>query len=159
MRKIDLIHSDIYNSIDQNNKGISVRFVEQFFVEKNQELYLILITENSNFNGDIISYEYSIYSITKRKYIEKSSTVYAQMSSSFPILSDIQQGGQMSFLEKRRLTNLFNDLVEEIYDNPKVNEDIWTQYYNYLEDTSKLKSESMQKVYTYFKEERPNGTI
>lgn len=159
MKKIDLILSEVYNSHDQSNKGSSVRVVEQFFVEKSQELFLVLVMENSNFDGEIVDYEYSIYSMTKREHVDKASDVYVQIISSFPTLSSIQQGGQISFLEKRRLSNLFNDLVEEIYDNPQAKEDIWIRYYAYLKDTSNLKSETWQKIYTYFKEECPNGTF
>ena len=152
MRKFDLILGDIYNSEDYCNKGSSVRVLEQFFVTRNNELYLVLVMAHSGFDGEIIGYNYSIYSITKKKYIDKTSEIYNDLVSSFPELLNVEQGGCMSFLEKRRLTNMFLDLFDELYDRPEVNDGVLTCYYGYLDDMYKMKSASFQKIYAYFKE-------
>ena len=157
MQAFDLILSDIYNSRDHANKGSAVCVSDRFFVARDQDLYLVLILEKSTFAGDFLGYDYSLYSVSKRAYINRDADAFAEMVSAFPLLMDIRQTGNMNFVEACRLTNLFCGLVDEIYECAGLNEDARNRYEAYLRDMSKMKSLSMQKLYAYFIKEIPNN--
>ena len=151
MRKLDLILNDIFNSKDYNAKGSAVRVAESFIVSKKSEYYLVCIMEISDFDGEHSMYEYSVYSLTSECYIEKTSELHQELADSFPHLHNIQiSGGSVNFLEKRRLSMLFYEIVETIASCENVTVDVLVQYKSYLCDMAKMKSESLQQIYHFF---------
>lgn len=154
MKLYDMYLSDIFNSQDYRKKGVSVRNIESFLTREDDQCYLVVIMEMSDFSGSRQKYEYALYSITSAKYIERESDWFKTKTAGFPSLTDIQEsGGTMSFSERRRLQSLFYDILETIGAGGNFSEISIREYQQYLIDTKKMKSPSLQIIYEYFKKE------
>jgi len=160
MKKYDSIINDIFNSCDYRGKGSSVNVAESFLLERNGLIFLVVIMEITDFANTQQKYEYAMYSITSNRYIEKTEELFKSIVTCFPQIDEISKaGGSISFAEKKRLTNMFYDIVEKVGSDNSMTGDLLKVYQDYLAAMEKVKSPSLQKVYCYFKEEVENGAF
>lgn len=160
MRKFDEIISEVFNSQDYCYKGCSVDNCDSFIVQRNQKIFVVLIIEKADFDGNNPKYEYAVYSVSDNCYIAKTTDDYSTLVALFPSLQHFSQtGNTISFIEKIRLTNLFYELIEDVILTKQMNGELYTRYKQYLTDMEQTKSGSVRKVYAFFKEVTVDGTI
>lgn len=160
MKQYDMILDSVFSSIDYRAKGLAVKNTDSFVICINGNYYLVTIMAIADYDDDNVRCEYSIFSISSMRYIEKNSEEYKSILNIFPSLDGVDiNSDKIGFAQKRMLTNKLYDIVEKLCKDKEITKGVLEEYKEYLAEIQGFKSETLKYIYQFFMEGVDNGII
>lgn len=148
------IIAKIYDSPEYRLKGMQVQCKDCFIIRNKETWYVIFVIKISDFDYKNIKYQYSVYRVNTHKVLYAGTAEYKMIVSAFPNLNSLDyNGGRMDFLQMQIQKDLISNIVSSLDANETLNSSEITSYLEYLSTMNGMVSDSVKKLYNYFKEE------
>lgn len=108
----------------------------------------------SDFDGKGNKYYYSVYNVNTHKVLQTDTDDYKKIVSGFPTLDSLDyNGGRMDFIQFQNQKRVISQLISTLDTNGVLDSDETSDYLEYLSTMNNMTSDSVKKVYSFFKEE------
>lgn len=144
----------IYDSPEYKSKGKQILYKDVFICRKNNTWFVVFVMQVSDFDGKGNKYYYSVYNVNTHKVLQTDTDDYKKIVSGFPTLDSLDyNGGRMDFIQFQNQKRVISQLISTLDTNGVLDSDETSDYLEYLSTMNNMTSDSVKKVYSFFKEE------
>ena len=148
------IIAKIYDSPEYKTKGKQILYKDVFICRNNNEWLVVFVIQVSGFDGKNSKYRYSVYNVNAHKVLQTDTDDYQKIVSAFPTLESLDyNGGRMDFIQFQNQKKIISQVIDTLDTNGVLNSDEISVYLEYLSIMNNMTSDSVKKVYSFFKEE------
>lgn len=144
----------IYDSPEYKSKGKQILYKDVFICRKNNTWFVVFVMQVSDFDGKGNKYYYSVYNVNTHKVLQTDTDDYKKIVFGFPTLDSLDyNGGRMDFIQFQNQKRVISQLISTLDTNGVLDSDEISDYLEYLSTMNNMTSDSVKKVYSFFKEE------
>lgn len=144
----------IYDSPEYKSKGKQILYKDVFICRKNNTWFVVFVMQVSDFDGKGNKYYYSVYNVNTHKVLQTDTDDYKKIVFGFPTLDSLDyNGGRMDFIQFQNQKRVISQLISTLDTNGVLDSDEISDYLEYLSTMNNITSDSVKKVYSFFKEE------